>query len=628
MAYVSFKRGTQDALTKYLYTYTGSDAIEATEGTFYLTEDTNRLYIGKDVSSTSTPNIKAVPVNQGAIPVDTVHDLPIPSAAVSGQFYYVITGNILCVSSGNNWVQINTDTNTDNFIDERQITSTNDTTNHKAVITDILYNKNNSQILSEYDFVGANGFDVSVAPVYELAKRYVAGTTYYTLSGGTYSEASNVTSIANNNSTYYIRRGYSLTLTPATYTISSSVTSNNLTIGISDGGSNSSSVVINHGTNNTFTESNGTITFNSSNDTVDSLKSGPGNGPNNNVSYDGNGNVTGVTHTTHGFYVQVHNTNNATAGASFDPQIKVGSAAANQQTVQFDNGVATLPVYTTTEVDNKLRLFNAMEYQGVANSSTFDTSATDVKNGYVWMAENTITLDATSNPPLTAKPGDLIIAQGTEESNGYILPANIQWQVVTSGTSFDTQPTMDVSATYANGFAVGKSVASGGNAVIGVFQIAVNSTTAADGEYLTATETINGTTKVVRIVHNLTNATTSADTSHTNASGASIIQGSATSMGSSGKSTMDIPVPVVTYDKAGHITGITTYLYQVTDSHANITNHTLVATSSASTAATITNQFQVDGQNVTATMGVNSNTINLSANNGALVMNIEWGTFN
>jgi len=627
MANVKFKRGAQSALNKYLYTYTGGDAVTAEEGCFYLTEDTNRLYIGKEMGTAQNSNIKAVPINQGAIPVDNVNGLPTPSAAIPGQFYYVVDGNILAVASQGQWVQINVNTNTDNYIDERQMTSTTDTANHTATITDILYNKNNSQIASEIDFIGANGFDVSVEPTYALAKKFIAGVKYYTLSGGVYTENTTVNSgnWPTTNNTYYIRRGYAVTLTPATYTLSASVASNNLTLSVSDGGSNTSSVTINHGNNISFSESNGTITLTGTDTNVDHIYSGTGNGPNTNVAYDSNGNI--VTQTTHGFYVQVHNTNGATAGTAFDPQIKVGSVAAYQETVQFDNGVATLPVYTTTEVDNKIRLFNAMEYQGVAYNATFDESATNIKSGYVWMAGDTVTI-GTGNNAQTAHAGDLIIASGTEESNGYILPANIDWDVITSGTQFDTQPTMDVSNTYSHGFAVGKTVVSGGTSILGAFQVAVNSTTAGAGQYLSATDEINGTTKVVRIVHNETNPTFTADTTNTDQNGANIAQASATAMGTTGRSFLSIPVPVLTYDDAGHITAITTYEYKVVDSHISITNSTLTATSSVTTQATITSQFQADGQNVTSTMNVNSETIKLSANSGALVMNIEWDTFN
>ena len=279
-------------------------------------------------------------------------------------------------------------------------------------------------------------------------------------------------------------------------------------------------------------------------------------------------------------------------------------------------------------------MFNAMEYQGVTDSNTFNRTASNIKNGYVWMAQDTIIVDPTSNPQLVAHAGDLIIAYGVEDGPndsypGYIPYQNIQWQIVTSGASFDTQPVVDVSNSYPSGIAIGKSVAGGANArvILGVFQVDVNGTAQGAGQYLGINETINGTTKLVRITHSETNATTSANSTHTDANGNDIVHSVAVGGGAANKSTFDIPVPVISYDAAGHITGITTYAYQVVDSHLAITQPTLTATSSAATSATITNQFKADGQNITSTMNVTSDSITLGANSGALVMNIEWGAF-
>lgn len=109
---IKFLRGTQGNL----------DALiqngKATEGAFYLTSDTNRLYIGKTISGEGeNAVIKPVSVNQGVISVSTLKDLPgeennASAIKVPGEFYYV-TGteadplNILCVYNGKTWVQVN-----------------------------------------------------------------------------------------------------------------------------------------------------------------------------------------------------------------------------------------------------------------------------------------------------------------------------------------------------------------------------------------------------------------------------------------------------------------------------------------------------------------------------------------
>ena len=111
MANVLFKQGTQASLDTIRFNKTAID------GSFYLTIDTHRLYIGR-------PDGDAVPVNEGVNTVATLDDLPQITAANApsyvGQFYYVSGSNILCVYSASTqggavkggWVQINPNTDT------------------------------------------------------------------------------------------------------------------------------------------------------------------------------------------------------------------------------------------------------------------------------------------------------------------------------------------------------------------------------------------------------------------------------------------------------------------------------------------------------------------------------------
>lgn len=110
MANVLFKRGLHSALPA---------ENAATDGVFYLTTDTNRLYVGQGT--------KLVELNKSITVVDTIANLPAVANVEVGQFYYVKgpnagadnvqNGNILavCVSDGTTkrWVQVNPDTNTD-----------------------------------------------------------------------------------------------------------------------------------------------------------------------------------------------------------------------------------------------------------------------------------------------------------------------------------------------------------------------------------------------------------------------------------------------------------------------------------------------------------------------------------
>lgn len=140
MANVLFKRGLHSALPA---------ANAATDGVFYLTTDTNRLYVGQGTN--------LVELNKSITVVDTIANLPAVANVEVGQFYYVKgpnagadnvqNGNILavCVSDGTTkrWVQVNPDTNTDtgyNYISSTASVSNNgdgvvDPTNHRIAYT-------------------------------------------------------------------------------------------------------------------------------------------------------------------------------------------------------------------------------------------------------------------------------------------------------------------------------------------------------------------------------------------------------------------------------------------------------------------------------------------------------------
>ena len=116
MANVSFKRGLATNLFKTGVTYE--------DGCFYLTTDTNRLYIGKTIDN----QIKCVPVNQGVISVANL-DAITKAADIDktpGLFYYAESENILCTYNGTKWVQINPDTDTNTKLTAIETTATKD----------------------------------------------------------------------------------------------------------------------------------------------------------------------------------------------------------------------------------------------------------------------------------------------------------------------------------------------------------------------------------------------------------------------------------------------------------------------------------------------------------------------
>lgn len=87
---------------KFLRGLQASLPTAGTDGYFYLTTDTHRLYTSIDG--------KVVPVNEGVITVENLDALTSVTGAKAGDFFYCTEENILCVYNGQTFVQINPDT--------------------------------------------------------------------------------------------------------------------------------------------------------------------------------------------------------------------------------------------------------------------------------------------------------------------------------------------------------------------------------------------------------------------------------------------------------------------------------------------------------------------------------------
>lgn len=102
MAELLFKRGTQAALDK---------ITSSIDGCFYLTEDTNRLYMGRQGKAPAL-------LNQTVSVVSKVGELPESPPAADNDFYYIKDLNVLAIydsskksDTHSGWVQINANTN-------------------------------------------------------------------------------------------------------------------------------------------------------------------------------------------------------------------------------------------------------------------------------------------------------------------------------------------------------------------------------------------------------------------------------------------------------------------------------------------------------------------------------------
>lgn len=269
---VAFKLGLQSALNTLI-----KDG-GATNGTFYLTQDTHRLYIG---DSTGKP----VPVNEGVYTVANVAALPSTSlAAETGGFYYAEAENILAVASGGKWVQINS--STDYGMDKFEATTEN--TTGGVTLTNTLTQKTTASKSSKVDIVGGTGITVTQTDKTDSANAKI-------------------------------------TITGSDFALSDTVANNTATISLKSGETAKGNVVLKASDNITIEEDTSkNITIKAKDTKLSNVTGGNGNGD------------TGTT----GFHVTVSDTDTNSKTATINPQIKV--MGDTDTAISFTNGVANL----------------------------------------------------------------------------------------------------------------------------------------------------------------------------------------------------------------------------------------------------------------------------------------------
>lgn len=378
MANVGFKMGLQTDLDPKLLLGTNAGGVP---GTFYLTSDTNRLYIGKADGSIA-------PVNAGIITVDKVKYetgdaagltyLPAVSDSITGHYYYAKQENILCIFNGSSWVQINA------IVTNKTVANSLNTSNGVVSVSTTVTDSNNGSKTGSYTVTGANGITVS-------------GT------------------------------GTAMTITGDPITVATAEGTDNdaTTTFKSASGATNGSVSVKGGDNVTVSATGSVITV-AAKDTT-----------NKSVSTENNADS--------GFNIIVTDSSNTQKSGKLDPKIKIGKNESTVSFIggAADLDVYTISevdgLFTNfgNELDKTLQGFNAMEYQGTVGSSTADWGATlptsNVKSGYSYLVtgDNFTGADGKAYPA-----GTLIVAHGSEDGSGYLSP--IEWSYVTGSTA-DTQ---------------------------------------------------------------------------------------------------------------------------------------------------------------------------------------------
>ena len=585
MANVLFKRGRQANLPK-------SDIID---GAFYLTTDTNRLYVGN--------NTELVELNKSITVVESVSDLPKTGVEV-GQFYYIAgenlhagasdsNGNILAVVTSivngvPKWTQVNPDTVDGNDrLSDVAITKGN----YDDVNNVIPYTLSFTIKDKDSNTIQTITKTLNVAPKDIISKADVSVST--SSSGGNAATiTTKIKDTSNNNAlstggSFSIAGGDNVTVTQkdGVVTIATGIGKDSVQMHV-DGTSTQNQVSASVRVN---TDDSGDVLKIAGDTTKDIgvvwdaankvAKIGHSNSAATAATGDAiqlsNGSksftaVTSTTYDSHG-HISAQTSQQVTLPSYAIKDIEVDSADKSKLKVSLTdqddnefgsvtsnsilyntitvydsiNGTATKSTianqgdigtfYSKTAIDNMMKGLDALTYKGtVATNSDLQNVSKVVHIGdtYKVNAENSgITINGKA-----AHLGDLLIATGTEDSNGNITSGTLTWTLVQGNSETDTTYDMKVAA------------ASGANsAKVGILASTDSgnfnkyATITGDG-VITVTPTAGeGKDGAVAFAHANSGATAGTygnNTTGTVAPGGSIV------------------IPAVTINAAGHVTGI------------------------------------------------------------------------
>ena len=590
---VMFRHGMQSALDTIR---TGKKAIS---GTFYLTDDTHRLYVGQDGGD-------AVPVNEGITTITNIGDLPTASKWNAGQFYY-ISGegyNILAVSNGSKWIQINSNTDTV-YEYSGAMTDIEDGAKITLTMSGKVTGKDDGGVDSDLD-----------DQVYSFTIKGHDGdeTTGITITTDLTDTTNPIIKIDGSNLYHNLSYGVADAGT-AHVTASSFVRGGTATLTVESADEQESSdVKIEAGLNVSIEENSSKTGFKiSAKDTeIDSV---------------------GISPVAEGFEIVVTDTNGNSVDDTFNPVIAYGNADSegHYTTAVFENGTALLDVYTKAEVDNLQIEFDAMHYQGTTDGTDLPTS--NVSAGDTYKASAKFTLGSTQ-----VTIGDLLIARGDEDEDGYL--STITWDVVPSGN----EDTTYFATKLTNGAKLMELPlgAKTTDALDSVYGIVVNG----DGQTetlppITVSESWDASGKIntLTVNHkeaayhtsNISTNTESGDTDDQDSS----LTGATKTAHLQHELTFET-VSEVVRDAYGHVTRVNTKEVHVVDTNA-VPEAVTVDVSSENNAATVSTKYSLKhrsgdvldsaADSFSITADVATSNIRITHTGDAIALSMVWGTF-
>lgn len=488
---LKFLSGTQAALDA-LRAGTGTQTIDANnKGAFYLTQDTHRLYIQESATD-------IVPVNEGLTTVAELKDLPAAAEPNAGYFYYISNLNILAVSNGKKWVQINSDTN--NTLSSVAFQKNTTETNKSQLVYDVTFKDKDIDGVEETDetkwikttfTIDANDIETLVTDVALDVEAEVADEqATVKLSGtGVDSDATGFTVAGAHGTKIITNENNDIVIDSKTYGLKLDADAVTISLPDEDGTTSGDAIAIKDddtyldvsAEDTIITIKHNTVTDqdldNIVSDTSTKLQSyklsiGDSEGQNENSTFTV---VTGVTADAAGHVSEVSKTKfslpdstySIAANGKDDEKQPVttsisiknsdGSISNSTDLVinhkitvdgienTVDNGNSLGSFYSALAIDQKLIGLNALTYKGPVNSST-ELPTTGVKIGDTYKVNKAgdYTLNTNIEPSTVAscEIGYLLIANGTEDTNGVITEGTLYWDLIESGESSDTTYTM------------------------------------------------------------------------------------------------------------------------------------------------------------------------------------------
>lgn len=586
MANVKFLKGTQSNFNK---------LSKFTDGAFYLTTDTDRLYFAQSEN-------ECVPLNQfiRTVTWDQFNALTTTQVA-KGDYYYVPEKNILAVCKDNNttltWTQLNPDTNDNTSFDEINFESS--VTDNTVTITEKLTevnkisgDKTGSTLVGNLKLKGTNGI--------ALTTENTAKSTTVTVEGDTYSLSADMNDARQYEASVAYHVGDIVVINGKYQRCKAEVAAGSNTsaaaiIGsfeelnagislVSANGQKSSTFGFKTGKNVQIGQTNGEITI-SAEDTK--LKE--------------NG-FTVSNNATQGFDIKVSDTSNTVVGGTLDPVIKVGSSGSSS--VHFVDGKANLPVYTTSEIDSKFKGLNGMTYKGtVGTGASPDLPESNVSSGDTYMVAADTTIRGQQ-----VKNGDLFIATGEEGADGYIPSNGITWTYVPSGDDDFENSTYEGNATPGSNKWGIKEVS---GSSIGDIQLVAGTNMSISSKLGGANG--NSTAAMITTIN------------HGSVGAASVTEATANDTSDINPKTSITAVTGIGRDSNGHVASVTTKQFNIQD-----TTYTFGA--EAKDNKIVTKLTSSDNTPQAVTYGVTSSSLNVTtsaaaANNVTVNVELEWGQF-